>query len=382
VIAVASKMESLAGRRVVAAQPRPRRLASPSLSGGVKCQNAPGADPCTGTVGVHWLQGTIPADRVDRVADIIQGYWEAAASEDRDRGRYRYDRSVVWEPFGIALYFDSCEERSREAHAGRAALAIPGSALDMLTGDQLYGLIRDLIGKVYLKATRLDCCFDDYRRVRNPYQIAEECARGNFTRYRIWEHRAPSNRVGERHADMVSFGRRGKGGGGTFLRIYDKALESDGQRDCVRWEVEFSKEQAQRVLFRLGFECQSVEDFAATVGALVAGSIDFVNREASRTRHLDRLKPLAWWEQLCELLGQVRLRNAAPDRSLEKTSNWMAQDLKVCLWLLAEKDGDGAFRRWLDDVIEEGRAAAKPRHRAMLHSYWENHKVHGGEAPF
>lgn len=116
------------------------------------------------------------------------------------------------------------------------------------------------------------------------------------------EPRQPRKRNGELKGDTLYFGGRGKNGGGKYLRIYNKTLESKGVVDSVHWECECSKKKAQHAFFKLS-QCA----FASLLVGLIGGCIDFVER---KDKNLGRATRFEWWQSIVDLLGRVVLRNA------------------------------------------------------------------------
>ncbi len=61
--------------------------------------------------------------------------------------RWRYDRSIDFEPLGINVYFNSTPDRGRSIHAGRCCLDVPGGAIDLLSPEDQRWFMRGYNGK-------------------------------------------------------------------------------------------------------------------------------------------------------------------------------------------------------------------------------------------
>ncbi|MBN2293545.1 MAG: replication initiation factor domain-containing protein [Pirellulales bacterium] len=247
--------------------------APPLLSGGVKCQKISDCsqDVCS-EVSVHWIQGTVPWEKTLSLVNYLSKVFKAEPIR-RDYGMYRYDSGYEWFN-GVRVFTDTTRKRNDDIHNGRSCVMIPGEACDSLEAERLWLLIRDLCYKFWCLATRLDCAFDDFRRSVTLDQVKDAAMAGNFSGFRRWKPDEPRTRSGEYEGRAVYFGRRGKDGGGRYLRVYDKGLESGGKIDSIRWEPEFCKHKARAALWLLAQQ-DTLEGFTTanvTPWCRVAGS--------------------------------------------------------------------------------------------------------------
>ena len=349
----------------------PPQAASPhTLTGGVKCDDG----HFDGVVGVHWLQGTIATQHKERIQEYFSKIF-GMKPQERTWGQYRYDRSMIWEPFGVSMFFDSSEDRCLTVHNNRVTVCIPGKALDQLKADVLASLIHDLCYMGWFIATRVDVFWDDFRRMISPCDIATEAEKGNFTGYRKFQHIAPkrwSNGQCVRDGDTVTFGSRGENGAGKFLRIYDKGLESKHERECIRWECEFSGERARKVVWELA-NIESIEAFGAVCGGLIGGAIHFVDRvsqNGKRRAHIAECKPLDWWATIISMLGQTIVRNSERFQEVDRSGIWVERSVSATLGMLHEAMGPGKFFDWLIAVVDDGRMKMGERHKRLLSVYF------------
>ena len=176
--------------------------------------------------------------------------------------------------------------------------------------------------------------------------------------------------------DTVYFGTRGKDGAGKFLRCYDKELQSDGEVDSVRWEVEFSKERANKVFFALAMSL-NITDFATNIAMFIGGSIDFIERHGKKLDTADRL---AFWEQILDALGAATVRNPKADQSIETSMEWVETSVSPSLEKIRRAIGDDVYYEWLQEQLE-GVEITK-RAGDQIQTYQRVHGVPESEIPF
>lgn len=262
---------------------------------------------------IDWLNVTFPAERLADVREHVEQLFGPA--EDRLFGIHTYQKSAGTEPGALLAWTDG---------RGEALLSIRGDAVDWLTPAQQLELVKWL-ASIGARATRLDCAFDDYMRIVPLDVLRKNAHAGNFSGFGIIDGHKPLNPfTGEVKGDSVEFGVRGKDGSGKFLRVYDKALESNGAVDCIRWEIELSKAKADAV-FKTLAQCASLDDFTRTIAETIGGCIDFRAR-AGYERHFGRAPRLCWWQRILELLrGELRVKLTDVGTTLAKAADALKQ---------------------------------------------------------
>jgi hypothetical protein len=309
----------------------------------------------TDSVGAHWLRISFNQRFLAHVSDFTSNFF---GDHDQDgRGLWSYDSRLAWAS-GVSLNYDEDPERSDRVHAGQMTLDIPGGALDQLCAQDQCLLI-ELCNAYDGKCTRVDIFFDDYRRNVTPHEIYEIAKKGDYSGFRMYNRRERGNSQGVIH-DEISFGRRGSFGSGAYLRIYDKMLESNGQFNCVRYEMEFTQKKADAVFKKLAACSGDLEAFATLCGSLVAGSISFVHRTGDK--NINRLERYTWWDRICEILGgDLKIRIERKKESVTEKMNWLRRNVSptlACLLRIFKTEKD--FYRWLFDVIHDGDGRMNP----------------------
>jgi DNA relaxase NicK len=229
-------------------------------------------------------------------------------------------------------------------------LEIPGQALDRITKTDLHLFLLSL-NQFNPTCTRIDVFFDDFDRTINIGELHGIIKNHDYSGFRKGQVKQGFD-SGRLIHDEVDFGKRGENGSGKYLRIYDKVLESKGEKNCIRLEIEFTRKRAQIVFERLS--CVTSNEALATLcGALVAGSIKFVQRNGDK--HISRLVVYDFWRDILDLLGSVVIRVPVRKSDIAGKYNFIFKQVSPTLALLRGTFIDNEdFFYWLDDVIGEG----------------------------
>ncbi len=301
-----------AGSEAVAAVAGSRRQSPPESNTGGKMTRAL-------VVGLDWLSFGGASARRGEVLAVAEGYW--GEPELLERGGNFYQRQHRWACGAVLFFSDGRED---------CLLVCSGSVVEALPPEDQLRLLRQMHGLGF-HCTRVDCKADDFARVV-PLELVHAAAEaGNFVHFRRTEARRPSKFVGgamELLGDSRLFGRRGGDGSGAFVRVYDKLLESKGEIDCIRWEVEFCSDRA-RLIGRMLADCDDVAALEKTIGELIGGHIDF--RERGDERHVDRRVRLAWWATFLEELGCARIALVRVKSSLQSGATSFARQYRKTL---------------------------------------------------
>jgi hypothetical protein len=308
---------------------------------GAKCQNK-------NEVGVHWLRISILRRHLPKLLSYLECYFGKSSKDGR--GLWSYDTRYFW-PNGASLNFDSDPARSEMWHNGKCTLEIPGQALDVITKTDLHLFLLSL-NQFNPTCTRIDVFFDDFRRTINIGGLHGIIKNHDYSGFRKGQVKQGFD-SGRLIHDEVDFGKRGENGSGKYLRIYDKVLESKGEKNCIRLEIEFTRKRAQIVFDKLS-SVVSNEAFATLCGALVAGSIKFIQRNGDK--HISRLTVYDFWQDILDLLGTVTIRVPVKKTDIQGKYDFIFKQVSPTLALLRDIFIDDIdFFCWLDDVIGEGK---------------------------
>jgi len=233
-------------------------------------------------------------------------------------------------------------------------LEVTGRSLDSLARDDLRLFYRGL-RRFSAVCTRLDVFADDYQRLMTPQRLKRIIRRGDYTGFRQFHFKETGNRLKNgvvfNHLE-VDFGRRGGNGSGKYLRVYDKSLDSKDERNCIRWEVEFHGERANKAFDELS-QATSTGAFAKFCGSLVAGSITFVHRTGDN--NLSRLVVYKFWERFRKVLGSLVVRIEKKVSDIAGMYRWVRKQVAPTLATLRATFLDEVdYINFLCDVVADG----------------------------
>lgn len=304
--------------------------------------------------GVHWLRNSFDFKQLEDVKKMVSTFY--GDPEINYRGILSYSTRHVW-PAGVSLCFDEDPGLRQRAHRNRITLDIPGSACDELSESDLL-LLLEYIQKLNGSCSRLDVFFDDYNHTVSLNQLRKVIDKKDFSMFRLASKNETIDRTkkenGGKTYDAVSFGRRGSAGGGKYFRIYDKNLESKGKEDCIRWEMEFTQDHADKVFGYLAGCSGHVDSFVVMCGAMVASNILFVHRTGDN--NVRRLKVYDWWEKIREILGStLRIRIAKKKCTLKGMIDWAERQVSSTLAVISKSlKTDRDYYEWMEHIIENG----------------------------
>jgi DNA relaxase NicK len=290
-----------------------------------------------------------------------------------NHGFLGFQCAAEYHPYGIKVMWD-CDDQARKRHGNRVLLQLCGESLSQFFPSDLSKFLFDLSCEFWFKASRIDLSFDDFEKIIRPEDVNEYANQGSYSGFRKHKFIGGSSRSGTATDEGIYFGSRGKNGGGKFLRCYAKDIESDGETDSIRWEVEFSKEKANEVYFNLAMS-ESVEDLATKIALFIGGSIEFCERYESGK--LDPFGKLAFWEQILHYLGAAVLRSPQKLTEIEDSMEWVEKSVAPSLKKIREAIGSEWYETWLRDQLDK--VVLKQRALGEIFYY---HIISGEPAPF
>ena len=193
------------------------------------------------------------------------------------------------------------------------------------------------------KFTRLDGALDDKVGLLDLNKIIAACKDGRVvSAYQNADLRPKVNpATGELTGDGVTFGNRTSE---TYIRIYDKGLQTKNCGQWIRVEIEAKKTRAQALAVAISREGTKI------VPPVLLGYLDF--KERGTTDRRDRWPTADWWTQFLGTEQRFRLETAPRNVSLEKSYFWF---IKQCSRLFALIYDSGEYPAFLEDVLTEGR---------------------------
>ena len=324
----------------------------------------PGCDSQTVTqkanpTGVHWLRNSFDFKQLIVVKAMISYFF--GVCELSYNGILHYTTRYVWQS-GVSLCFDENSEVRQKSHRDRITLDVPGSACEELTAPDLL-LLKDYIRELGGSCTRIDVFFDDYKRRVSLEELRAVSDKGDFSMFKVTGTNRTRNRTKKENGgltyDAVTFGRRGSSGSGKYIRVYDKNLESEGEENCIRWEVEFTQHYAEKVFNILADAKGNLDVFATACGLIIGGCIKFVHRNKELNRkgdkNINRLELYDWWKEIINELGVLSVRVAKEKNTLTGMIEWTERQFAPTLAVIAN-----AFKTerdlydWLQGIRDVG----------------------------
>ena len=291
---------------------------------------------------VHQLLG----DVVEEVSDVLGGH-----SEDwieQEYGYKSYRRSLIG-PANSRLHFDP---RS----GSDFNLSLPGQACQRAGTERLRTFFSSFVN-AGAKARRVDLTLDDYERRITPARFLDEIRGPN----RVTHSRAVLTIAGEvlGNPDSGETIYLGAAKSARRLRVYDKAFESGGDIDAIRWELQERNRAAEKAAYDLAYG-----DWNEVVRSRLVGFVDIRLRESAQEVE-DRLR----WEPYEELIeGAKRAQAYFPvaEKSIEETEEWFRVHQGPTLAMLLQHHGGDLGV--IEEYARDGRSRWRPKHLALIAS--------------
>ena len=294
----------------------------------------------------------------DQLDDVKRAVWTGAGLEtdewvDQPHGWNGYQQSALG-PGGALLAWNAV---GRDDYH----VSLPGQACGMFSEVSMRSFLRYAQIK-NAKCTRLDINLDDYERIVSPLQV-EEASQGPDIVTHV--HRGMTQRgfaIGTAETTGVTV-YIGQPSSRQRLRVYDKGLESNGEIDAVRWELQSRHEAAETLLPLLGvFDDGSLLSWGKTFTSRLVSFVDFRDAVDHPTDARQR-KRLGWFQALVQAAEKASAYPRREPRYIDDVESWVEKAVGPSLRLLMEY--------WQDENLTELRrimdqARLKPKHRAIL----------------
>jgi len=310
-------------------------------------------------VGVDWMAVTFRPEEatadcekrlrnevVDAVSVALEceaGDWIALPS-----GSHGY-KSAVLGPYGARLEFDP--EGRFDFH-----VSLPGKACSLI-GESRMRTFLVFAEKNGGRATRVDTKLDDYARVASVADVDAHTERSKGLVSHAQEvmtinlHTTNSAELSGATIYIGSASSRRR------LRVYDKNLESHGEINAIRWEMQDRKEAAETMALHL----VHAESWPEIIAARLVSFVDFRDPVKAEVEDRDRLP---WFAALVAGAKKAEVYAAKAAKTLVEVQDWFKRALGPTLAVIMAGWGGDLGR--LDDVLKDGKRRWKPRHHAML----------------
>jgi len=206
------------------------------------------------------------------------------------------------------------------------------------------------------KATRCDTAIDDYQHIVSPGQVLETLQGSDTVTHAQKVLTQQGGVVGSKELTGATV-YLGAPGSRQRLRVYDKGLESGGEMDCIRWELESRKEAAETMATALAYQ-----NWGQVMSSRLVGFVDF--RDVDSHSEVEKRERLVWFQLLIGLVRKASAYLPKEVRTAEQVVDWLDRSIGPSLAVgMAFWKGDTGR---LFEMIERGKRRWKPRHKAMV----------------
>jgi hypothetical protein len=281
--------------------------------------------------------------------------WEDAKPVHRGQ---RYSIGVVC-PLGIEIAYTPDEI---DDTFGDVRVSIPGAASSSVPNERLWQLAKFFSNRFY-HCTRLDIAIDDYNRdlpldaialagEAGDYSGASECR---------WFRRKRRGEYGV--GQTIYFG---SSQSDKQIRIYDKAMESNGSIDSVRYEVQWRAQMAQKAFEAYTDAASSANGLQATAG-LAIGAMVFVRRTSTV---LSRCPLYDWWQKFIDAVGEpLKMRIPSIQAMISTKISWIENQVSGTLALISQCKGLKWMEDWLHTTVQKRLVEPSPSRAAFVKTW-------------
>lgn len=334
-------------------------------------------------VGVDWLAMTFfPLKRPQDPLDQWNGGDDTPVPNPDYHARPKNEfRDKVLMAVSIMLGCDPADwvDRGVGIQGYQRALVGPGRALFLMdplgenTGDHFHivltgeacGLVSEAKMRSYLRfcanhgavATRCDVKIDDYGRTINPDQVLAELLGPD----KVTHARKALVQSEYDMSDGTATGKTvylGRPSSRQRLRVYDKGLESEGETDAVRWELETRREPARTLVQAL-----TAGDWGQVIASRLVAFVDF--RDAGSSAKVELRTRVPWYARLVANVAKAPAYLPKAPRSVLDAVGWMRQQVATSLAMAFRTVWQGDLAP-LIEMVKDGERRFKPKHHAMM----------------
>jgi hypothetical protein len=246
---------------------------------------------------------------------------------------------------------------------GQLMVYLGGKVLSGASMAQAHDVLSYLAAVYGFECKRIDVAIDDFDK-KTPLVEVERAAReGNYAytnSYQVIE----SAKRGAAPGRTIYFG---SSKSDKRIRCYDKAIESEGKIDAIRWEVQLRDEKAA-ITCRQWLEMtpkQALDEGPQFLASLVTGAVRLCDRTGDDP-NIERCPLLSWWEDFCNRTA-TGLRVTLPTKTplLERSLKWLSDQVAPTIALIEKVFGEG-FDPYLQALLAEGVERHGSRHRSIM----------------
>jgi len=289
-------------------------------------------------VSVDWLEFSVKEVAATEVERVLCSYVEGDFMEV-EHGMLGYERQMVGPGQSRILW----SARRAEVHA-----RLPGECCRALSEGEMRGLLLwvDTRGSV----SRCDLAGDDWLRRVYPRDVRDAVKRKELvthTRKKNWNG-DPETEVGTMYFGAPSSHQR--------VRVYDKAEESGGEIDAVRWELQARDETGQSLVSQL-----VLGNWGDVWASRLVQMVDFRDRSANAL--VDRCPRMEWFEGIVGNAEKATVYDPRPVTSAEKVDAWLRRQVAPSLAAMMVRYGGDV--EYVGGLMKEGKRRFRTKHRLL-----------------
>lgn len=258
-------------------------------------------------------------------------------------------------PTGMFITFDLPTQDA----PGKCRIEWKGNTIRRAPLQATLWLITRLKREHNARFTRVDLAMDDYDKSIDHMNVLRALLDKN---YKGWKKKfIHSDLETDEQGFTYDLGTKNAD---SYVRFYNKSVESKGEFDCYRFERQCKDKYADEVVNALiyanensnGNEETFENYIAKTICALSLGNARFVEvkrdeRGRVTNKNMDREKPLEWWKAFTDKIGEgIRIRKKSIKRTLQQTEEWHNKSVAVSVAKLVLVHG----QEYLDNLLKLG----------------------------
>lgn len=238
----------------------------------------------------------------------------------------------------------------KEYGYGHLRVHLPGKALSGVSLVDLHDILQVLDGIYALDCSRIDIAVDDKSGDDYLGFVRSAQIHGNYTGFRSHRY-ITSARIGQKEGQTLYFG---SSSSDKQLRVYDKQIESGSSSSWIRWESQLRKAAANDVFsYWLNVRDRTANVLAVTLGGIVSGAIDFIDRR-KRQKDLSRCNRFNWWEALRSRMGAAfKPKTERKVNLLQDKIGWICKAVIPSLSAVKAYMGECDFWNFIEETMKE-----------------------------
>lgn len=235
---------------------------------------------------------------------------------------------------------------------GELRVYIPGKALATATMNEIRDFSQISQQMFSASCARFDVAIDDYSKDLDLDEVKRAQDADDFAYVETIGYHESGERGKKSRGKTITFGSRQSQ---SYVRFYDKSVESKGQIDAIRMEAEFKDDKANALWEEwCTYSIQEDEQQCAkTLAGAALGAVRFCDR-SSGDKNLDRCDDLPWYKKLCDsVVSGFRLRVRKKERFMDDSIDWVKKAVMPTMSMIRKYMGDDVFLQWVYDSTDE-----------------------------